>query len=130
MSYLPDERPATKSDFAELRADVAGLREEFHTELRQFRAEIRDPDCFFRTLDDHSVGYVLVGGLAAVLHGSPTVTNDADICPNPHSDNFARLSGALIDLDARIRRDDDPPVSLSIPIPNRAGREPSVLRRT
>jgi len=32
----------------------------------------------FASLDRHGVRYVLVGGLAAVLHGSPLPTLDAD----------------------------------------------------
>jgi len=67
-----------------------------------------DPDCLFASLHGHGVGYVLIGGMAAVLHGSPTVTNDADIVPDPHPDNLARLSAALVDLAARIRTVDDP----------------------
>lgn len=67
-----------------------------------------DPDCLFASLDRYGVDYVLIGGMAAVLHGSPTVTNDADIVPDAHPDNLSRLSAALIDLDARIRSADDP----------------------
>lgn len=67
-----------------------------------------DPDCLFVTLRDYNVGYVLIGGMAAVLHGSPTVTNDADIVPDPHPDNLARLCAALVDLDARVRSVDEP----------------------
>jgi hypothetical protein len=67
-----------------------------------------DPECLFRVLADHEVDYVLIGGLAAVLHGSPAMTNDADIAPARTEENLARLSGALRDLDARIRSPDDP----------------------
>ena len=31
-------------------------------------------------LNRHEVRYVLIGGLAAAMHGSPTVTVDIDIC--------------------------------------------------
>ncbi len=62
-----------------------------------------DPDCIFRTLGDHEVDYVLVGGLAAVLHGSTAMTNDADICPAGDPENLDRLAEALRDLDARLR---------------------------
>lgn len=67
-----------------------------------------DPDCLFFSLHGHGVDYVLIRGMAAVLHGSPTVTNDADIVPDPDTDNLKRLSAALVDLDARIRSVDDP----------------------
>lgn len=67
-----------------------------------------DPACIFRTLAEHDVRYVLIGGLAAVLHGSPAMTNDADIVPEHGEENLARLSGALRSLDARLRADTDP----------------------
>jgi hypothetical protein len=62
-----------------------------------------DPETLFRALAEHHVDYVLIGGLAANLHGSPLVTNDADICPERTHDNLERLAAALRDLDARIR---------------------------
>jgi hypothetical protein len=67
-----------------------------------------DPECIFRVLRKHRVDYVLVGGLAAVLHGSPTMTNDADIVPAKDNKNLARLALALRDLDARVRAAGEP----------------------
>lgn len=67
-----------------------------------------DPICLFRVLADHGVDYVLVGGMAAVLHGSPTVTGDADIVPSRAAENLRRLSETLEELDARIRSITDP----------------------
>jgi hypothetical protein len=60
----------------------------------------------FACLDRHGVRYVLIGGLAAVLHGSPLATSDADICPARETDNLRRLAKALEELDARIRTPD------------------------
>jgi hypothetical protein len=54
-------------------------------------------------LDRHHVRYVLIGGLAAALHGSPVTTQDADICPERNAENLARLAAALRELHARIR---------------------------
>src|SRR3989304_4999726 len=48
----------------------------------------------------HHVDYVLIGGLAATLHGSPLTTGDADICPDPTPDNLVRLVAALRGLAA------------------------------
>jgi hypothetical protein len=67
-----------------------------------------NPDCIFRVLRDHEVDYVLVGGLAAVLHGSTAMTNDADIVPARDRGNLERLADALRDLEARIRTHTDP----------------------
>jgi hypothetical protein len=67
-----------------------------------------DPICLFAALREHHVEYVLIGGLAAVLHGSTVMTNEADIVPSPSEDNLDCLSAALTALDARIRSDRDP----------------------
>lgn len=67
-----------------------------------------DPNCIFATLAKHEVEYVLIGGLAGVLHGSTALTNDADILPEKTDDNLAKLGAALVDLAARLRSPDDP----------------------
>jgi len=67
-----------------------------------------DPECIFSVLADHEVNYVLIGGLAAVIHGSTAMTNDADIVPARDRENVERLAGALRDLDARLRVESDP----------------------
>ena len=45
---------------------------------------------------------------SASLHGSPATTNDADICPQRGHANLARLSHALVELDARVRTEVEP----------------------
>ena len=62
-----------------------------------------DPLCLLRVLAEHDVEYILIGGMAAVLHGSPTVTNDADVVPARTPANLERLAAALRDLGARLR---------------------------
>jgi hypothetical protein len=54
-------------------------------------------------LERHRVRYVVIGGLAAALHGSPVMTTDADICPARDRENLERLASALNELRARIR---------------------------
>lgn len=66
------------------------------------------PDTFrpreiLRVLAGHDVDYVLIGGLAATLHGSPHLTQDIDITPERGLENLARLSDALRALDAKVR---------------------------
>lgn len=63
------------------------------------------PEEILRVLDEHDVHYVLVGGLAAVLHGAARPTYDVDITPECSAPNLTRLSAALRDLDAMIRVD-------------------------
>jgi len=67
-----------------------------------------DPASIISVLARHHVDFVLIGGLAGALHGSPAATNDADICPARTSENLARLAAALVELDARIRVDSEP----------------------
>lgn len=67
-----------------------------------------DPEAILATLERHGVLHVLIGGLAATLYGSPHVTTDVDITPSVDGDNLERLAAALIDLDARLRVDNEP----------------------
>jgi hypothetical protein len=62
----------------------------------------------FATLHRHKVLYVLIGGLAAVYHGSPFPTEDADITPDTDRTNLTRLAAALRELNARIRTETAP----------------------
>ena len=59
-------------------------------------------------LHDADVRFVLIGGMAAVLHGDVGVTVDLDIAPADDPDNLDRLAAALRALDARIRADEVP----------------------
>ncbi len=67
-----------------------------------------DPARTIATLVGHEVDFVLIGGLAGALHGSPAATNDADICPARTPENLSRLAAALVELDARIRTESEP----------------------
>lgn len=62
----------------------------------------------FATLHRHKVLYVLIGGLAAVYHGSPFPTEDADITPDTDRTNLTHLAAALRELNARIRTETAP----------------------
>lgn len=72
-----------------------------------------DPELLLRTLVDHQVRFVLIGGWAAKLHGSPTVTADIDICYARDGSNLERLAAALGKLRVQLRGiDDDVPFVL------------------
>lgn len=62
----------------------------------------------FRTLGELGVEYVVIGGVAAIIHGAPTYTNDADICPRRTPENLRRLAAALSERGARIRTVSEP----------------------
>jgi hypothetical protein len=46
---------------------------------------------------------LVIGGIAATLHGSNLRTGDVDICPARDPENLVRLSAVLKEIDARIR---------------------------
>lgn len=68
----------------------------------------QDSPGVLRILDDHGVRFVLIGGLAAVLQGSPYPTEDVDITPEQSARNLKRLSAALTALDARAYTQSEP----------------------
>lgn len=51
----------------------------------------------------HQVQFVIIGGMAATLHGAAYVTLDIDITPRPDRSNLERLSAALFELEAKVR---------------------------
>ena len=55
-----------------------------------------------KALSRHRVKFVLIGALAARLHGFPRLTADADITPASDKQNLERLAAALKDLDAKV----------------------------
>jgi len=61
------------------------------------------PQRIVAAISKYRVKCVLIGGLGAVLHGSPATTNDADLCPDRSPANLARLATMLRSLKARIR---------------------------
>jgi hypothetical protein len=61
------------------------------------------PESVIRLLGRHGVRYVLIGGLAAVTHGAPLVTQDIDLCHARDADNLGRLADALSEVHAQLR---------------------------
>ena len=51
----------------------------------------------FRSFQSHDVRYVIIGGIAAVLHGVPRATFDLDILIDPTPENAERLLKALLE---------------------------------
>ena len=62
-----------------------------------------DPIGGLRALVERGVRFVLIGGYAAALRGSPMMTGDVDICPARDDTNLGRLAEALRSLHARLR---------------------------
>jgi hypothetical protein len=83
-----------------------------------------DAERIVEVLDRHGVVYVLVGGVAARLHGASRLTWDLDLCPAWEPDNLDRLAAALRELDARLR--DLPPDVEFPPITGRTLREMNI----
>src|SRR5665647_1173971 len=58
----------------------------------------KDLNFLIKSLLDHDVEFILIGGFASVVHGSNHVTQDLDICTVLSQDQLARLRMALADL--------------------------------
>lgn len=61
------------------------------------------PLATLRALTEGGVAFVVIGGVAGRVHGSPTVTRDVDICHARDRDNLERLAATLDRLHARLR---------------------------
>jgi hypothetical protein len=55
------------------------------------------------TLCRHSVDFVIVGGVGAVLHGAPLATFDLDVVHSREPHNLDRIMSALKELEAQYR---------------------------
>ena len=71
------------------------------------------PEKVLLCLLDHRVRFVLIGGLAAAIHGYPGITQDFDICYARDRQNLKRLAAALTEMKAALRGvDEDVPFVL------------------
>jgi hypothetical protein len=61
------------------------------------------PETVIRLLGRHRVRYVLIGGLAAVTHGAPLITQDIDACYARDDLNLRRIAKALGEIHAELR---------------------------
>jgi predicted nucleotidyltransferase len=60
-----------------------------------------------QVLTAHGVDFVVIGGVAAILHGSATLTQDVDVCFATDDANLEALGGALRELNASLRGVED-----------------------
>jgi hypothetical protein len=61
------------------------------------------PGELLEVLERHGVRYIVIGGLAAELRGSPYITRDVDVTPSRDRANLRRLESALRELHAMLR---------------------------
>src|SRR5712692_684285 len=57
----------------------------------------------FKALNDSGVRYVVVGGVAVVLHGHARLTVDVDLIVDLHEDQAARAIDTLVEIGLRPR---------------------------
>ena len=51
----------------------------------------------------NQVDFVIIGGVAAIMHGATTFTQDIDVCASFDNENITRIVAAMADLDPRYR---------------------------
>lgn len=61
-------------------------------------------------LNDNQVDYVLVGGMAAIIHGADITTQDVDVCTPMSPDNVQRIVKSMGGLNAYWSRRPGPPL--------------------
>jgi hypothetical protein len=61
------------------------------------------PTSILETLTKHGVNFIVIGGLAAQIYGSPSMTRDLDICYERSRPNNQALASALRELRATLR---------------------------
>lgn len=66
-----------------------------------------DAEDIFRRLTAAGVDFVVIGGIAMILHGSARLTRNVDIVFAGDQENLAALSRVLVELDARLRGVDE-----------------------
>jgi len=97
----PSQRIITQEesarDFHRLRAAYRAQRGWVAEQSPAYRGSI------LAVLARHRVRFVLIGGVAANVHGSATVTNDIDICYARDRENVGALVAALRDMEAGLR---------------------------
>lgn len=57
-----------------------------------------DPLGVLTTLDRHRVAYIVIGGLARVIHGTDEITRGIDVVPSTKPENLRKLSDALAEI--------------------------------
>lgn len=62
-----------------------------------------NPAPLLELLERHGVGFVVIGGLAGILHGSSYATYDLDIAYARSTENLERLADALREAGATLR---------------------------
>jgi hypothetical protein len=62
-----------------------------------------DPIHALDVLVKHGIRFIVVGGVAGRVLGSPTITNDLDICYERRTENYEVLVEALRELGAELR---------------------------
>lgn len=65
-----------------------------------------DPAGFEKVLDlllRHGVRFIVIGGQAESIMGSPRLTYDADLCYQRTADNLERLASALQEINPTLR---------------------------
>lgn len=62
-----------------------------------------DPAAMLAELERAGVEYLVIGGIAAAIHGGTRLTQDLDIVPEPGRENAERLATALRRLHARLK---------------------------
>jgi len=92
-------------------------RAKFPDEAQQVRRQgMVEPEALLRQLADHHVEYVMIGGLAMIVHGSTHIIKVLDVCYSRTQKNIAALAAAFAPLHPSLRGA-PPGLSFSFDVP-------------
>lgn len=84
------------------------------------------PEEILRRLIDAGVDFIMIGGLAAQVHGSTSITRDLDVCIARDPENLRRVAAVLADI-AAVRRGLPPDTPAMPPLDARTLRAAALL---
>src|SRR5258708_3616803 len=67
-----------------------------------FAVDAFNPVAILKALNDYDVDYIVIGGIAATIHGSDAITGDLDICYQRTKANMQRLASSLNVVHAKL----------------------------
>jgi hypothetical protein len=100
LALTPVERLRRHSEFVEL---IQGVRLAGRVNNVEGERPMGVDFQLLQRLNDYGVDFVVVGGLAAIYHGSVTFTYDIDVCVSFQEPNLSRITNCLRDLNPRAR---------------------------
>ena len=98
MSLIEDRLAMTPEQRIDAHQSALNLALELREAMKGKSREMNSLSTVLQRLVQEEVEFVVVGGFAAMAHGSAMTTQDVDVCCGFSEENLQRLQAALVDL--------------------------------